>query len=140
MPSRDKMQRQSTNKCFGCGQENPVGLRLSFRSEGNKVKAEFIPTELYQGYPGYLHGGIICAILDEAMGWAAYSLSSGILPITATAQVKFKRPILIDEPLLVTAAITRRTKRLMWTRATISRKDGTVAAEGTASMVVGEGD
>jgi acyl-coenzyme A thioesterase PaaI-like protein len=139
MSSREEIKRQLNSKCFGCGQENPIGLRLRFHSEGNIVKAHFTPTEFYQGYPGYLHGGIICAILDEAMGWAAYNLSSGSLAITSKAQVKFKRPLPIDEPLIITAFITRKTKKLIWTGATISRKDGTVAAEGAALMVVGRG-
>ena len=136
MLSEEKILPQLTNRCFGCGQENPIGLKLRFRREGNKVETEFTPTEPYQGYPGYLHGGIVFAILDEAMGWAMYSL--GILAITARAEVKFKRPALIGEPLLVTSTITEKTRRLLRARATITRKDGTVVAEGTASMMVGK--
>jgi len=140
MSPEEKITPQFTNRCFGCGQENPIGLKLCFRSKGNQVETEFTPTGLYEGYPGYLHGGIICAILDEAMGWAAYHLSQGILAITARAEVKFKRPALTGEPLLITATITGKTRRLLRPRATISRKDGTVVAEGTAVMMVGEGN
>jgi len=136
MLSEEKIQPQLTNRCFGCGQENPIGLKLRFRREGNKVETEFTPTEPYQGYPGYLHGGIVFAILDEAMGWAMYSL--GVLAITARAEVRFKRPALIGEPLLITATVIERRKKLITTRATITRKDGTVVAEGTASMMVGK--
>ncbi len=140
MPSRHKIEQQLTDKCFGCGQENPVGLRLSFDIDENTVRSEFTPTEAYAGYPGYVHGGIVFSILDEAMGWAAYNLSSGMLAVTAKAQVRFRRPVLTGEPLTVTASITRKTKRYIWTEANIRRKDGTLAAEGTAIMVVSEGD
>lgn len=58
--SAEKITQQSTNRCFGCGQENPIGLKLRFRREGDKVEAEFIPSDLYEGYLGYLHGGIMC--------------------------------------------------------------------------------
>ncbi len=136
MLSEEKVQPQLTNRCFGCGPENPIGLKLHFRREGNKVETEFTPTEPYQGYPGYLHGGIVFAILDEAMGWAMYSL--GVLAITARAEVRFKRPALIGEPLLITATVIERRKKLITTKATITRKDGTVVAEGTASMMVGK--
>jgi uncharacterized protein (TIGR00369 family) len=142
MLSEEKVLPQLTNKCFGCGQENPIGLKLRFRREGNKVdktlrvETEFIPTEPYQGYPGYLHGGIVFALLDEAMGWAMYSL--GVLAITARAEVRFKRPALIGEPLLITATVIERRKKLHTTKATITRRDGTVVAEGTASMMVGK--
>jgi uncharacterized protein (TIGR00369 family) len=140
MPSRDKIERQLTDKCFGCGQQNPMGLKLRFRTEGNSVKADFIPTSTYEGYPGYLHGGITCAILDEAMGWAAYGLSSGALAITAKAEIKFRRPLLIGEPLIVAASITRRSTRHLWTEATIKRKDGKLAAEASAIMVISDSE
>ena len=140
MPSRDKIERQLTDKCFGCGQQNPMGLKLRFRTEGEKVIAEFTPCAVHEGYPGYLHGGITCALLDEAMGWAAYHLSSGALAVTARVQIKFRRPLLIGEPLTVTASITRRSTRHLWTEATVKRKDGKPAAEATAIMVVSDSE
>jgi len=140
MPSRDKIERQWTNRCFGCGQENPLGLKLTFRTVGDSVTADFTPTSPYEGYPGYLHGGITCAILDEAMGWAAYGLSSGALAITAKAEIKFRRPLLIGEPLTVVASITRRSTRHLWTEATIKRRDGKVAAEATAIMAISDSE
>jgi len=140
MPSRDKIERQLTDKCFGCGQQNPIGLKLRFRTEGESVRAEFTPSGVLEGYPGYLHGGITCALLDEAMGWAAYNLSSGALAVTARVQIKFRRPLLIGESLTVTASVTRRSTRHLWTEATIKRRDGKVAAEATAIMVISDSE
>ena len=140
MLSRDKIERQLTDKCFGCGQQNPIGLKLRFRTEGESVSAEFTPSGVHEGYPGYLHGGITCALLDEAMGWAAYNLSSGALAVTARVQIKFRRPLLIGEPLTVAASITRKSTRHLWTEATIKRRDGKVAAEATAIMAISDGD
>jgi len=140
MPSRDKIERQLSDKCFGCGQQNPGGLKLRFRMEDECVKAEFTPSGVHEGYPGYLHGGITCALLDEAMGWAAYYLSSGALAVTARVQIKFRRPLLIGEPLTVTASITRRSTRHLWTEATVRRKDGKPAAEASAIMVISDSD
>ena len=138
MPSRDKIERQLTDKCFGCGQQNPIGLKLRFRTEGESVRTEFTPSSVHEGYPGYLHGGITCALLDEAMGWAAYNLSSGALAVTARVQIKFRRPLLIGESLTVAASITRKSTRHLWTEATIKRRDGRIAAEATAIMVISE--
>ncbi|TMJ13562.1 MAG: PaaI family thioesterase, partial [Bacillati bacterium ANGP1] len=42
--------------CFACGQDNPIGLRLRFTTEGDAVRAEFTPGVQYQGYDGVLHG------------------------------------------------------------------------------------
>ena len=140
MPSREKIERQLNGRCYGCGQQNPGGLKLRFRTEGDEVRAEFTPSAVHEGYPGYLHGGITCALLDEAMGWAAYQLSSGALAVTARVQIKFRRPLLIGESLTVTASVTRRSTRHLWTEATIKRRDGKVAAEATAIMAISDGD
>ena len=140
MPSGDRLERQKTDRCYGCGQQNPAGLKLRFQIEGESVKAEFTPTPTHEGYPGYLHGGITCAILDEAMGWAAYHLSAGALAATGRLQIKFRRPLLIGEPLTVTASITRRSTRHLWTEATVKRKDGKLAAEATAIMSISDSE
>lgn len=138
MLSRDRIERQLTDRCFGCGQRNPIGLKLRFRTEGNSVVADFTPADVYEGYPGYLHGGIIGALLDEAMGWAAYSLSGGTLAVTAKVQIRFRRPVLIGETLTVSASITRKTRQFVWTEATLKRSDGKVAAEAAAVMSVSD--
>jgi uncharacterized protein (TIGR00369 family) len=138
MLSRGKIEGQTNENCFGCGRENPIGLKLGFHSDGGSVKAEFTPSKLYEGYPGYLHGGIIFTVLDEAMGWAAHDLSSGVFAVTARSQIRFRRPVPTGEPLTIAASITRKTRKFIWTKATIRRKDGTLAAEATAIMVVSQ--
>ncbi len=136
MPSRDRIEPRVNERCFGCGQANAAGLKLRFSIDGESVRTVFTPSPAHEGYPGYLHGGISSAVLDEAMGWAAYHLSSGALATTARLQVKFRRPALIGEPLTVQASITRRSTRHLWTEATLKRKDGKLAAEATAIMVI----
>ena len=56
------------NRCFGCGQANPVGLQLEFSlaSDRSVVSLATIP-DTCEGHPGYLHGGIIATLLDESM-------------------------------------------------------------------------
>src|SRR5947199_932095 len=54
--------------CFGCGQANLFGLQLELerRPEGG-VAGRFFVKQDHQGPPGYAHGGVIAAALDEAM-------------------------------------------------------------------------
>ena len=56
--------------CFGCGSDNPHGLALEFTHDADGVRAEFVTREEHQGFRGMLHGGIVTAALDEAMGHA----------------------------------------------------------------------
>lgn len=120
--------------CFGCGRDNPIGLKLSFQWDGKTARAEFTPTKLYQGWAGLVHGGIIMSILDEAMAYAA--LFEGINCITAKMQVKLSRLTPIDEPLIITASTIKKTRKLVESKAAISLKDGTLIAEGTATQFV----
>jgi len=120
--------------CFGCGQNNPIGLKLNFGWDGKTARAEFTPTKLYQGWSEVVHGGIIMCILDEAMAYAAKF--EGMTCITARIQVKLKRPTLIDEPLIITSSVTKKSRRLVETKADISLTDGTSVAESTATQFV----
>lgn len=124
----------SESMCFGCGQNNPIGLRLDFQWDGKTVKAEFTPTKVYQGWPGVVHGGIITSMLDEAMAYAARF--EGMNCLTSKMQIKFKRPASIDGPLIITGSINRKAKRLIETKASVSLPDGTLVAEGTATQFV----
>lgn len=126
--------KQGFTKCFGCGQDNPIGLKLKPRREGNTVKAEFIPGELHQGWPGMVHGGILLTLLDEVMAYTAYF--EGLNCLTGRTQVRLRRPVAIGEPLYLTASITRRTRKLLETKATATLRDGTPVAEGTALMYI----
>ena len=122
------------NNCFGCGQNNPIGLKLSFRWDGKTTRTEFTATELYQGWPGLLHGGITACLLDEATAYAARH--EGVNCVTARMQVEFKQPIPVNEPLLITSSVTSKTRKLVRSHATISLTDGTLVAEGTATQFV----
>jgi len=116
------------NMCFGCGQDNPIGLKLNFKWDGEGVRTEFTPTELYQGWSGVVQGGIIAILLDEAAGWAI--LHEGVNPVTAKMEVWFRHPAVIDEPLIVTGVVTNKTPKWVDSKAVITLKNGTLIAEG----------
>ena len=120
--------------CFGCGKDNPIGLKLSFQWDGKTARAEFTPTKFYQGWSGLVHGGIIICLLDEAMAYAV--LFEGMNCVTAKMQVKLSRLAPIDEPLAITASTTKKTRKLVEVKAAITLKDGTLIAEGTATQFI----
>ena len=53
--------------CFGCGQANLFGLQLELEPSDAGVAGRFFVKQDHQGPPGYAHGGVITAALDEAM-------------------------------------------------------------------------
>ena len=129
------MKFESYGNCFVCGTNNPNGLRLKFEIDRKKqtLKTTFLAGPTFQGWDGIVHGGIICTLLDEAMAKLVYEL--GVPAVTASLEVKFKKPAPILETLLVFGEITEVSKRLIRARAWVSKEDGTLLAEGNSSLV-----
>ena len=124
----------SESMCFGCGQNNPIGLKLNFQWDGKTAKTEFTPNEFHQAWPGIVHGGIITSMLDEAMAYACRF--EGMNCVTGKMQIRFRRPAVIDEPLIIAGKVTRKGERWIWTKASVSLPDGTLVAEGTAAQFI----
>ena len=55
--------------CFACGPENPIGLRLTFRWEGDPPDycTEYRPRREHQGWDDRIHGGLIAVVFDEVL-------------------------------------------------------------------------
>ena len=98
------------------------------------AKAEFTPSKIYQGWSGMVHGGIIICILDEAMAYAARF--EGMDCVTAKIQAELRRLTSINDPLFITSSVTKKTRKLVKTKAKISLADGTLIAEGTATQFI----
>jgi len=135
MDMKTGMKFETYGNCFVCGENNPGGLRLHFEIDKEKktLKTTFTAGPVFQGYDGIVHGGIVSTLLDEAMAKLVYEL--GYQGITASLQVRFKRPAPILEPLLVYGEITEVNKRLVKAKSSITKKDGTLLAEGASSFV-----
>jgi uncharacterized protein (TIGR00369 family) len=126
---------ETYGNCFVCGAKNPGGLRLSFDIDKEKqtLQTTFIPRPVYQGYDGIVHGGIISTLLDEAMAKLSYEL--GYDAVTASLEVRFKKPAPILEPLKIFGEITEVNQRLVRAKAKITKGDGTVLATGTSTLL-----
>jgi len=119
--------------CFVCGRDNPIGLRLTFETDGQRVFTEFTPRPEHQGYPGVLHGGITSALLDEVLGRTA--IACGRWMMTAQMEVRYRAPIPIGQPVKVTGEVVEIKHRLLKARGEIRLADGTLAAEAKATFI-----
>jgi uncharacterized protein (TIGR00369 family) len=120
--------------CFGCGRNNPIGLKLKFTREGYSLRTEFTPGKNHQGWPGLLHGGILGCLLDEVMSNIAYA--TGNTCLTASINIRLRQPVKVEVPLVITARIVRQSKRLIETEGQVCLRDGTVIAESTAKQFI----
>jgi uncharacterized protein (TIGR00369 family) len=131
------MELTDDNYCFACGRENPWGLRLSFKKEGEgRVSAMFVSKREHQGYKGIVHGGILSAVLDEAMAHAAISM--GLMPVTAELTVRFKTPLFVGEEAIVEAEIKQKDGRLIDASSVIRRASDKKTIAVGRSKLMGE--
>jgi len=122
--------------CFGCGQSNPIGLKLRFYLEDdNQVVTEFTPTKLHTGWENVTHGGIICAILDETMGWMVTNVLK-VMSVTKEFKVRFKRPIFIEKQITVKCRVISNDEKAIELLAEIENDNGDICAKGEAIYVV----
>jgi len=129
-------QRQPNSRmCFVCGMQNPIGLKLIFKSDGECVWTQFAPQEEHQGFPGVLHGGITFALLDEVIGRAAMELDDAPWMMTAKAEMRFRKPVPIGEELTLVGRLTRVRSRTVEGRGQLRLKDGSVAVEASALYI-----
>jgi uncharacterized protein (TIGR00369 family) len=89
------------NHCFGCGQDNPDGLRLKFFYDEphRRFVCKFRLSRRFTGPPKHAHGGIIATILDEAMG--KVNKIRHVVALTRAMEVHFLKPVPLNQTLTV---------------------------------------
>jgi uncharacterized protein (TIGR00369 family) len=122
--------------CFGCGKENPIGLKLEFIEDEDGYNTTFTARPEHQGYDGIMHGGLVSTILDEVM--AGYINKKGFNAVTARLEVRFRQPTPIGQQLTAKAKIVSQRGKLYEIKSELSLPDGTVTAEGKATVAVVE--
>lgn len=125
-------KQPNSKDCFVCGLENDFGLKSYFYElENGELIARFFPADQHQSYPGRLHGGISAAILDETLGRLIINhKGSGLWGVTLEFSMKFRKPVPLDQEVLVRARVTSENKRTFEGTAEIVLADGAVAVEG----------
>lgn len=89
-----RVQTAYGDSCFACGSNNPHGLHLRFvdlDSDG-RVHGRFEARPDFGGAHDTLHGGVAATALDELAVWAGI-LTEGVMSVTATFNLKYRRPL-----------------------------------------------
>jgi acyl-coenzyme A thioesterase PaaI-like protein len=129
---------ERANHCFGCGPENPQGLHLAFTTNTDDpvhpvATTHFQLDRLHEGPPGYVHGGIVATLLDEAMSKLNRPLD--VLAVTRHMEVDYLKPVPLFRPLVLTSRHLRREGRKLFHQAEILSPEGIVLARGNAVFI-----
>lgn len=125
-----------TNPCFGCGGANPRGMRLAFEGDADRrrIVGRFRLGSEYQGGPGFIHGGIIATVLDEAMG--KVSRFSEVRTVTAELTIEYLKPVRVDQEIIVEGFEGGRNARQLFHQGEIRNAAGELLARGWGRFVV----
>ena len=122
--------------CFGCGPNNPIGLRLTFdwdQATGDYTTT-YVPRPEDQGWRDRVHGGLIALVFDEVLSRVVLA-TEGLFWVTAELTTRLQKPVSIGQPLLFRARIVGRRPRLMISSGEAYTQTGEVVARATAKMM-----
>ncbi len=128
------------SNCFVCEPLNSAGLRIPFfhDEDAGVVTAGFELDDRFSGAPAYAHGGVLLAILDEAMAWAAIAVANR-WAMTGETTTRFAHPVRVGRAYRVIARITQAPRdgsSTLRASAEIVDAKGRLCASSTATFVV----
>jgi uncharacterized protein (TIGR00369 family) len=119
--------------CLLCGGKNPAGLQLEFEAgEDGAVLARFLCHPRFEGYRGFLHGGVAAALLDSAMTNCLFA--QGTAALTAGLSVAYKKPVRCGRSAQVKAWLVRSYPPLHELKAQLSQ-DGEILVTAEAKFM-----
>lgn len=129
------MQRlPNFHSCFVCGDRNPSGLHVRFRTDGERVVTVFTPDTPQMGFHGRTHGGVMAALLDETMGWAP-ALVNRRFCVTVDLNIQYVKPLPLGTEVTVSGWVSGGSRRIWEAEGEITDSEGAVYARGKGRYV-----
>lgn len=129
----NEKERMHVVTCFGCSQENPVGLRVKFELRQDCVIGEFTSNKYHMGPPNSVHGGIIMSLIDEAIS----TFGRGLLKCdvrTVRNEITFRNAAKIGERIYIEARLKEERSRAITAIAKVTSCNN-VVAEGISTLL-----
>ncbi len=133
----DNAQWGFESNCFVCERSNERGLRIPFFHDAGRqiVTATFALSEAFSGAPTWVHGGIVLAVLDEAMAWGTIAIANQFAATRETTTT-FERPVLVGATHRIEATVLDVGEELVETGASITDERDRVCASARATFVI----
>ena len=131
-----KIRNQWTGKkgydCFGCCQDNPLGVKMEFYEDGDDIVCFWKPQAHYQGWTDTLHGGIQATLIDECASWVVFRKLQ-TTGVTSKLDVRYKKSIMTTEPqITIRAKLHEMRRNIAMIHVVIENSKGETCAEGEA--------
>ncbi len=130
------LKPNAANLCFGCGGANERGMLLTFEQDdaAKVIRGNFRLGAEYQGGAGFVHGGIIATVLDEAMGKVCRFRA--VQAVTAELTIEYLKPVPVEADLIVEGREVEISGRNLFMVGEIRAVSGKVLARGKGRFVI----
>lgn len=119
--------------CLCCGGLNPLGFKMKFHYEGEKLLSDTIIPKEYQGFANVVHGGVLGTLLDEMMV-NLYWLK-GVKAVTVEYKVRLKAPCPVNQRVLLSSWHLGANRNILLTAAEAKLENGSLLAEASAKCM-----
>jgi uncharacterized protein (TIGR00369 family) len=136
MAAKRVLEPNAANHCFGCGGANEFGMKLAFEldPDAQRSSGKFVLGSRYAGGAGFVHGGIIAVLLDEAMG--KISKLTEERAVTAELTIEYRKPVPVDREIVVSGWQEDQKGRNRFRVGEIHDNQGNLLARGRGRFVV----
>lgn len=111
--------------CLGCGDRNPASLGIRMRVDGDRIRGHVTIDRRHEGAPGFVHGGALSTVLDDALGFVLMILKRPA--VTAKLEINFRQPALLDRRFEIEAWADAVEGRKLHLRGELRGEDGLIA-------------
>ena len=122
------------NRCFACGKNNPIGLKLDFETDGEYTISSLNFNENFAGWESIVHGGILSTVIDEVMVKSANN--KGFTCVTAELNIRYKKPCRTGEEYELKGKVVEIRKTIILTEGEIIDMNGDKIASGSGKLFV----
>lgn len=101
-------------------------------------------SERAESHAGYCHGGSMCSVMDDVIGWVGFMVTGKVLPwsgFTVSIKTDLQRPIQVLSKLMVVGKVTRMERRKVFVEARLvdPADDNAQHAKGEGIVVLNRG-
>jgi uncharacterized protein (TIGR00369 family) len=121
-------------ECFVCGENNAAGLKLRIRTDAERGEstADVTFAEHFQGWAKIVHGGLLAAVLDEAMIYAAGA--KGLKCVTGEMTVRYVKPASTGVAYKLTGRFVEEKGRIVIAESKLLDSDGQEVARASSKL------
>jgi len=119
------------------GKANPLAAPMDLSSEDEWAVGHVTLGRVYEGAPGFIHGGVVSMLFDQIFG--SIMVREGVPGLTGELQIRYKKPTPVSVPLKLMARIKDINGRQYRCEGKLLH-GGDVLVTGRALMVAVEGE